>query len=146
MYAELLDWPRIPEELIEYDLSKIRLLKDCSPYPTYDLFRQYKIVDKNLIEYLQQFFDFDVSKHSYYQVIKDGIATHIDKDRTIAYNYLINSGGNNVYTVWCENDKVTETFKISIPIKTWHKLDVSTYHTVKGIDDTRIAISVFNLE
>lgn len=143
MYTKILKWKLIPDNLIEKNFEQIKLLPDVSPYPEYENFRQYKITDQSLLNYLQQFFKFNVNDRSFYQIIKDGIVTHIDIDRKIIFNYLIDAGGNDVHTIWYKDDKKTENFKIKIPIKIWHCMDVSTYHTVKGITGTRIAISVF---
>jgi len=95
-----------------------------------------------LLSSIQKYFDFDVYGNSYYQLIKNGIPIHIDVDREIIYNYLLKTGGDKVETVWYDDDKITETYRIQIPQHTWHSLDVSTNHTVLGITDTRIAITV----
>ena len=59
------------------------------------------------------------------------------------YNYLIDTGGDAVNTIWFEDDRKTEQYRKCIPSNTWHSLDVSIPHTVQGIKGTRIAITVF---
>lgn len=143
MYAELLNWDRIPNDLLDNNLASITTLPDYSPFKEYEKFKQFLITDQALLDYIQQFFNFDVKNNSYYQIIKEGVATHIDVDRSIIYNYLIDTGGNDVYTVWYQEDKITENYRIKIPVNVWHKLDVTTYHSVLGITGNRIAITVF---
>jgi hypothetical protein len=143
MYAEILDWTPIPEYLIETDIEKIKKLENVSPFKDYKYFQQYKIDNRLLLDFIQQFFSFDVSQRSFYQVIKNGIERHVDVDRSTAYNFLIDSGGSDVYTIWYDSSRINEVYKIKIPVKIWHKLDVSVCHGLEGITDTRIAISVF---
>jgi hypothetical protein len=146
MYAELLNWTPIPDKLIEFDLKQIKKLKDCSPYPEYEYFRQYQVDNPELLNFIQQFFEFDVTYRTRYQIVKGGLTTHIDKDRTIIHNFLIDVGGDDVYNAWFADDKITEIFRITIPLKTWHKLDVSTYHNVIGVTGTRTAITVYKID
>ena len=143
MYAEILDWTPIPEYLIETDIEKIKKLENDSPLKDYKYFQQYKITNPLLLHFIQQFFSFNVIERSFYQVIKNGIVRHVDVSRSTAYNFLINSGGTDVYTIWYDTNRINEVYKIKIPVKTWHKLDVSICHGLEGITDTRIAISVF---
>jgi hypothetical protein len=143
-FAQILDWKKIPEQLLFFTEDVIQQeLEDCSPYAWYQQFRQYKVSCKKLTDYLQPQFNFDITNRVFYQIVRPGIATHIDTDRVIIYNYLLNTGGPEVYTVWYDTDKTTEKYRIKIPSFTWHSLDVSTNHTVLGIETVRIAISVF---
>jgi hypothetical protein len=143
MYAEILNWNPIPDKLIEFDVDNIKKLINDSPFKDLEWFQQYKISNHHLLNFIQPFFNFNVFGKSYYQIIKNGIKRHVDVGRSTAYNFLINTGGDDVYTVWYDYNRVEEIYKIKIPIKTWHKLDVSICHSVEGITDTRIAISVF---
>ena len=138
------DWPQIPKELLYNTVEQITKLQDHSPNKLYKPFRSHLIDDKKLLDHLQPYFDFDVhDQQAYYQVVKRGLHTHIDRNRTIVYNYLIDAGGDAVDTIWFEDDRKTEQYRKCIPSNTWHSLDVSIPHTVQGITGTRIAVSVF---
>jgi len=76
-----------------------------------------------------------------YQILKNGIPKHVDVDRAIVYNYIIQSGGNNVQTVWWKNDK--EFYRIIVPEKRWYKSDVSIAHSIENIENERVIITVF---
>lgn len=143
-FVKILDWNTIPKNLLLFTEDKIKSqFDDHSPYDWYQQFRQFKINNADLAAYLQPNFKFDITDRMFYQIIRSGIATHIDTGRVIIYNYLLDTGGDNVYTVWFEDDQVTEQYKIKLPAFTWHSLDVSIPHTVTGIETTRIAISIF---
>tara|TARA_B100000508_G_C11283016_1_gene191475 strand:+ start:94 stop:570 length:477 start_codon:yes stop_codon:yes gene_type:complete len=138
------DWPQIPKELLYNTVEQITKLQDHSPNNKYRPFRSYLIDDKKLLDHLQPYFDFDVSdEQAFYQIVRRGLHTHIDQNRKIVYNYLIDTGGDAVNTIWFEDDRKTEQYRKCIPSNTWHSLDVSIPHTVQGIKGTRIAITVF---
>lgn len=142
MFANILDWENLPHDLIDCNLENILKLEDCTPFFEYQNFRQHKIKDKNLLEIIQKNFSFNIYDNTYYQVIKNELPIHIDL-RDFAYNYILCTGGQNVYTVWYDDHKETEIFKIKLPKYKWHRLDVSKPHTVTGLESIRIAITVF---
>lgn len=142
---KILDWDPIPNHLIYKTEEEIKKrFKNESPFKT---IRVYKIDDNNFLDFLQPFFSFDLKdpkNHCCYQVIEEGFPVHIDQRRTVVYNYLIDTGGTDVYTTWYENDKTTEIFKTKIPALTWHRLYVGSNHTVVGKQKTdRLALTVF---
>ena len=83
---------------------------------------------------------------------------HCDRERKIAINYLLESGGANVLTCMyqqprkqhdltaAEND-LYENLKLDvvmcIPEKKWHVYDVQHYHSVENIETTRSMLSIF---
>ena len=73
-----------------------------------------------------------------YQTLVDEIPMHKDRGRDIALNYIIDTGGENVQTVWSEGDHVV------LPQGVWHELQVNHYHTVTNIQGRRFAITVSN--
>lgn len=143
-FAKILNWNLHPDHLLLKTEEEIRSsnLVNESPYQSISM---YRIVDQELFNLLQPFFNFKVSENCcFYQIISEGFPVHIDQRRDIVYNYILNPGGPDVYTVWYDKDKTTEIYKIKIPSKTWHRLDVSTNHTIVGPQNTkRIALSVF---
>lgn len=143
-YYQELHWSGIPENFYITDESyMITHFVNSHPYPDYPYYRQYKCKDNTLKEKLQPLFDFDITDRIFYQIVKKGISIHKDVGRKIIYNYLLDTGGPDVYTNFYNEDKETELFSVKIPVRTWHKMDVSYYHNVIGIESPRIAISIY---
>lgn len=82
---------------------------------------------------------------------------HCDRFRKTAINYIMQTGGDNVYTCFYKklrnNDNLSEAAnslysevtlddKIKLPAKTWHAYNVQQYHSVEGITDTRLIFSL----
>jgi len=93
---------------------------------------------KLMVELKQLFPNFN----SYlYQCIGDGLPIHKDIDRNDAFNFIINPGGENVETVWYD-DNYNEIHRECIEPNRWHKINVNILHTVKGITNKRLSITV----
>jgi len=76
------------------------------------------------------------------QLITRELLIHKDKGRAAAFNYIIKSGGENVSTVWFDDDK-NEIERVVLPEKQWYFLDLSKFHNIYDITETRIAITIF---
>lgn len=120
-----------PEELIVRDFK----------------FFQYKRVNKHLTDWLHS--KIKIPCYAKYQVIRNGIPIHKDNpafpgDRRLAFNYLLQTGGDNVLTRVYDEDKTTILQEECLPLHTWHSLVVEKYHGVFNIDPSsyRVAISV----
>lgn len=143
-YYEELSWPKVPQEFcITDETFMIEQFQPAHPYPDYPYYRQFKCYNNTLYEKLQPLFDFNIRDRIFYQIVKHGISTHKDTGRKIIYNYLLDTGGDNVYTNFYDENKTTEVFSVKIPSQTWHRLDVSYYHNVINIQKPRIAISIY---
>lgn len=143
MLYKTLEFPKLPD-FYNYDENILKNnFQDISPFPDYADYRLYLIPDRNLEKILQPYFSFDLNKKIRCQVIKKNIVIHKDVNRELVYNYIVNTGGDSVSTVWYNDDMCTEMFNIIIPKNTWHVMDVTKYHTVKGISTTRIAFTIF---
>ena len=79
-----------------------------------------------------------------YQTIKDGIPKHVDVNRTMNYNYILQAGGSNVETVWWDNGK--ELYRTCLPEKKWHKFNASIEHSIENIETERVGITVFKYD
>jgi hypothetical protein len=144
-FYKILDWPKVPSQ---YCITNESILEStyhpAHPVKDYMFYRQYNCNDNTLVELLQPFFEFDITKRIFYQIIKKGISTHKDIGRKIIYNYLLDTGGTDVYTKFYDEDKTTEMFSVNIPVHTWHQMDVSYYHNVVGVETPRVAISIYS--
>ena len=76
------------------------------------------------------------------QIIRTGIPIHTDIGRTEAINYIITTGGDDVYTCFYAEDNLEQKYKIET--ERWHWLNVSVPHQVIGLDNNnpRVAITV----
>jgi len=143
LYEEL-DWPQVPAEFcITNEEFMIKNFIHSHPVDHYLYYRQYKYNSNTLVKILQPLFNFDIRGRIFYQIIKKGISTHKDIGRKIIYNYILDTGGEEVFTRFYEEDKVTESLSVKIPLHKWHKLDTTHYHNVTGIERPRVAISVY---
>jgi hypothetical protein len=70
---------------------------------------------------------------------------HKDTNRYVAYNYIIDPGGDDVYTCFYD-DNHNLISKTKIEVNRWHKLDVRTFHNVEGMTRPRIALTVYPSE
>ena len=140
-YIEYLNIPSVPEHLLESCQSIIDkpTNTETSIPENYPFFKNKK-VSNELTEWLQQFFDFKIFPQ--YQVIYKGLPIHIDKgNRVLAYNYLLDTGGNNVKTV-IYNEKYQILQFETLELKKWHRIDTGMLHGVHGIDPNRIRVSL----
>lgn len=138
--------PQVPEELLDPVEAIIAascekmLVKDFATF-------EYKTVNPALDKWVHD--TFKVKCYAKYQVIHHGIPIHKDRpafpgDRRMAFNYLLQLGGNNVKTTVYADDKTTILQQEIIPLKTWHSLVVEEWHGVDGLTPglPRVALTV----
>lgn len=132
---EYLDLPKVPQYLIEpiQDIINKPSNADYTFYKT-------KPTSKNLDDYLHTLFTF--SFYSEYQVIYKGLPIHIDRgNRLIAYNYLLDPGGDNVFThIYSSDRKILQSEKL-VPFK-WHRINTGKPHSVDTLQGIRVGISI----
>ena len=83
---------------------------------------------------------------------------HCDRQRKLAINYIVNTGGCNVLTCFYNNKRISESlelsesalhenlsldFKVRLPDQVWHAYGVQTYHSVENIQTKRIILSLY---
>jgi hypothetical protein len=146
MYIEYLDHiPPVPLELVDpFDFILNEAPKQKTPIPENYRGFQTRRPNWDLIRWLCAQFDFPV--RCQYQMIHYSLPIHKDQGRTVAYNYLLTTGGDNIRTsIYDDDDDAFNVLQSEIiPIHRWHKLDVSRYHGVHGLTKNsppRIAIS-----
>ena len=138
LFTYLDNLPKLPEDLISEIYESTRVFPNIFQYPNYDYYKKY-CVTKKLQSYIQGLF---TEKHIIgVQVIKNKISIHKDFNRTVAYNYIINSGGEHAETCFY-NDKYQLIEKHNIEERRWHRLDVSVFHNVINLVKPRIALTV----
>jgi hypothetical protein len=142
-YYSFVDIPQIPEELLD-TLDVIEQRKNLHPLQIPDAYATYFVSD-GLQEWGQQFFDFKADVR--YQVIKKALPVHIDfGDNTFKYNYLLSLGGDDVRTMWWdenrndENRNLVESFVA--PINSWHRINILQPHSISELTSVRLSVTM----
>ena len=135
----ILDLPQVPKELI-LPIEQVLELENIFGGKS----KNYTIheVQDDLRVWLQKIFPNNIKFR--YQTLVDGVPIHRDRGRDTALNYIIDTGGENVQTVWYDKDKVKITHSVILTSGVWHELQVNHYHTVTNIQGRRFAITVSN--
>jgi hypothetical protein len=153
MYIDYINFPNVPEELLES--TNDILGKETRSVNTYEgdtlpissghkhagsITR--KEISRDLKKWLQSVCSFPVDAR--YLILTSDAPIHRDpKYRPQAYNYIIQAGGNNVATtVYNDDFKILKS--LVIPEKTWYCLNTEKLHGVQGIlqNELRIVLSV----
>ena len=139
-YLVYLNLPQIPIELIEpIDVIINKPPKPGSNVPADFVPFQTRLVSNELFEWVQDMFR--LKCYTQYQVIRKGIPIHKDIDRNVAFNYLLQTGGQKVLTTIHDENKKLIAYEQVKPMN-WHRLKTDVYHSVIGLTDVRVSISV----
>jgi len=159
-YFEYLDTlPPMSSEILNEVLHSLLNRASTFVNPKFSTYQFYLLQGK-IAEFTKSIFDF---KHSVsVQIIKNGVPVHVDIGRSVAYNYIIETGGANVLTAFFNIDDFIQDrnnrhlrlfpkldcppaepiHTVCIAPNRWHKLNVSFPHTVLNIESERMAITV----
>jgi len=142
-YFEYVDFKSIPDELIESFNQIINkptqsALKKDYPLKYYP-WLVIKPVKDDLKQFLESLFPFEVFIS--YQLVYNGLTIHKDTHRLYHYLYLIELGGDEVYTNFYNDQKILIESTI-FPLKQWVKLDAQTFHNVTGIPNNNVRAAV----
>jgi hypothetical protein len=143
IYFKYLDYPSLPKDLYQ------EVYKSVNLNPNHFTFLKapyYKIHEatRPLRNFITSIIPESNKKVISVQVLKGRIPIHTDTGRTSAFNYIIEPGGDNVYTCFYKNKNLIEFEYHNIESHRWHFLDVTTLHNVINIqkDSLRIAITI----
>lgn len=143
MNVEYLDLPRVDIDMDQI-YETIYRGKNLHHVPTngyYGIFKPESELE-NLGELL---FDDDSYNSRVHVMWPPRLPIHKDSNRFVAYNYVIDPGGDEVFTCFYDEDQnLIEKVKIE-PFK-WHKLNVKTFHNVEGMTRPRIGLTVYPAE
>lgn len=145
-YINYLKLPNVPEDLLESVEDIINKPRRIS-YVKQDFF-QARPISNELQDWLEKNLPFKFVAQ--YQIIYLGIPIHKDEaNRKLAYNYLLDQGGNNVKTIIFDDNKTILQSEI-LPLKSWHSIKTDMYHGIFGLqkNNPRVSLSVtpLNLE
>jgi hypothetical protein len=139
-YIEYIDLPSVPAHLLEsvQDIINKPIRTDSSSYA----FFKTRYIEGELKSWLQSIFDWKIDPQ--YQLVYNGISIHRDGgNRVSAYNYLLDTGGDNVITsVFDNNHNILQSEKLEL--KRWHYINTGMLHSVHGIhpNHARVAITI----
>ena len=124
--------------------SSLPMVLSGKNFPSFKLYELPNALSKYLISMIHTI---DTSvKFAAIQSVTGAQDIHIDNGRTLVYNYVLDSGGENSITCWYDKTSDVE-FNIIDSVKLmprrWHKLNVLNYHRVNNLTSTRVAITVF---
>ena len=147
-YIGYLSFDPIPKEL----LPSVQMVIDSPPKPNSNIppeyhYYQSRLADQNLENYIREIIPFNCFIQ--YQIIRKGIPIHKDaKDRKVAINYLLSTGGNDVATTVYDENKITILQQEVIRPNEWHYLLTNKFHGIDGqtFNSDRVAISVTPVE
>ena len=167
-----LDLPKLPDELKnhirslvlnpEYD-EKFRLI--CQKYHSnYNYVDRLRIPrDDKLSAYVDEHFAPLLGKSlmslilcvSNYRDTKASFPVHTDQDRKVAFSYVIDAGGSNVETVLYDKknknkehsdiiryNKVNPVVSKKLEEDVWYCWNPRVFHSVEGVETTRIKIEL----
>lgn len=140
------DIPAVPKELIK-SLDQIRTLPQVTLYEsdgnTYevDWYRVYTC-DSALTEWVKAHFPEEVDVVEY--IVSDrAIVMHTDLGRSLAYNYILDTGGENIFTEFYNDSRDQLIERVEYAVGQWYLLNVSVPHQVNGEQSRpRVLISV----
>ena len=140
MYIEYLDYPTIPEHLVE-SADTIINRENFDPDWTYENYVT-KPISKELSEWLLQNLAVELERQPLYQVLRKVVPMHKDVDgRPYAYNYLLYTGGDRVSTSFYDDSKRL-VYSEKVLIGQWHRLSAQHYHSVTGFEPNGVRISI----
>ena len=135
--------PIVPEEIVTEIISSTKNMNRWASHRA-DVYQ--------LFECTQKLYDF-INLHlgeqyvAKVQLIKNTLPIHVDIGRSSVFNYIIETGGDNVHTIFYSknNDDYTVIESHYIEPFKWHRLNVATPHSVSTIspNNKRISLSVF---
>lgn len=143
MYLEYLNLPKIPDDLINNVFNTIAAGRKYTSQgrTEAEIYEHFSSIEanKDLKQFTESIFNFPHLTHIFF--LTDDLPIHVDNldVRKEAYNYVIQSGDGctNIH----DTDKnIIESYKIKL--HTWHRLDVSQYHSVSVPNPPRILITV----
>lgn len=143
LFEYLPEIPSPPQEYLYQSLEQIRLNNsELSYFP--GVYGSFLARNSLILEQMfKPYFSFDLTNRFGYQYIGENMVTHKDQGRVETYNFILDTGGDNVTTVIYDEDKTTILHEEVIKPMVWHRLRVDKYHNVLNITRPRFMMMVF---
>lgn len=139
-FVEYLDHiPNIDQSIIDEAYWYINNSDNVYPDPSYPYYKTFK-GGEHLIEFTKKYFNFE--HNSQIHIVYQGLPVHKDLMRLEAFNYILDPGGDKVYTCFYEEDKKFIKEKYIIESNRWHRIRTDVYHAVLNQTRPRIALTI----
>lgn len=74
------------------------------------------------------------------QVITQNVLPHVDRQTSARFLYHLDTGGDDVYTLFHDND-MNEIERVKMGKEKWYLLKTDVHHSVVGVNSYRIAVT-----
>jgi hypothetical protein len=139
-YVEYLDHlPKVDQTIIDEAYWCIQLTPNMYPDPSYPYYKTFNGGTK-LIEFVKDYFSPEYSPKIH--VVYIGLPVHKDLMRPEAFNYILDPGGDKVYTCFYEENRRSIKEKYIIDTQRWHRIQTDVYHAVLNQSRPRIALTI----
>lgn len=133
-FIHLLNFPKIPDEI----LAKVNRNLNDYQYKAESPDGIWKWTDdqnKEINEWCQA----NICSTCYYAflMIFDDLPMHKDPETEIKFNYLIDTGGDDVYTEFFDEDQKELLQSEKIPANSWYLIKANKWHHVVGVQPGR---------
>lgn len=138
-YIQWLNIPKIPDDLLD------RLPRDFNMYEKLTSYENVFYRSDSFIDEIRAWCETNVSDtvNWGFQIITGDAPKHRDLRVNVKFHYVIETGGQQVYTHFWKEDGSNIKKSIMIPRNKWHILKVDELHSVQGITDgmTRFSLT-----
>ena len=139
-YIGYLDYPAIPNSVL-LSVSNV-ISKPETDRPDQNSYFKPKYSNADLRTWCKQNILSDFLRVNYFVIPKD-LPQHKDRNnRMIAFNYILDPGGSNVVTNIYDDDQTTLLDSVCIEPFRWHYIVTGKFHSVVGIEHTRVSVSI----
>jgi hypothetical protein len=183
-FYKQLDWPQVPKELlnqINFNQKTSIILNHSKRYLKDNeeifapLWAHADIESQDLKDWLLENITFPGQNNSFQQLRCQSthlthceMIPHVDMERTYAFNYYIDTGGENTYTTWYKEKNqplirkvrppiykyptvegeidyanLTELYKLQVIPNIWYWLRTDVVHGVKNLTGVRKYLSIY---
>jgi len=139
-FIQYINLPPIPTELIDH------LPKDDSQWRKKDIkgnmpwYRWSDEYNREINAWCQRYISSDM--YWAFQLMSADMPKHLDRGTTTKFNYVINTGGDDVWTRFWTNDQESMLAEYQIEPFRWHIFKSDTYHSVEGVQPGQVRIAV----
>ena len=130
-YIEYLKYiPPVDHTIIDECFYCIENTPNIYPDKDYAFYKTFSGGEK-LKNFTSKYFDFDHTSNIH--IIYKGIHVHKDLHRLEAFNYILDPGGEKVFTSFYKDDKKTITESYVLETNRWHRIITDVYHSILNL-------------
>jgi hypothetical protein len=128
-YIQRINLPEVPQAILDSLPRDFSLYKKKVTYDTANWTDEFNTeLDKWAKEHVSQDIYFAL------QIMTGDVVKHTDFGTQIKFIYLLQPGGENVYTRFWSDDHSTLLDEYLLPCNQWHILKADSVHSVEGVE------------